>query len=147
MPRAEVSEPIGGVNYTFMYLTSTESIRTAALVAKKFLPALGKLIPQKGNLATLLDTDIQDLKLDDVFESVANNIEPDEVTALIQKLCSVVMADGKPIAFEDHFKGDVALALRIAKRSFEVNCGDFFGGAIGAFGLLKKATSATVKAE
>lgn len=137
MPREQVTEAIKGVTYTFMFLSSSEAIKTAAQVAKRIMPSIGKIIPKSGKLSSILEMELSDLNLDDAFSSFAQGLDPDETVALVQKLCSVVMADGKPIAFDEHFKGDVALALQVAKKSFSVNCGDFFADALAALGLKK----------
>ena len=144
MPRELVRAIIGGEEYTFGYLYTTAALEVATEVGLSILPALGKAIPKSGKISDLLEQDLGGLDLGGAFETLSHNMEPKKLSRLVQTLCAVVtspvgLLEGQN--FEDHFKGRTGDALKVAIKSFSVNCGDFFASVVGASGLLKKAAT------
>ncbi len=144
MPRASTALKLDGHSYTVMFLSSSQAIETATEVGAALLPALGKAFPKGGFKTGDALADL-DLDLGAGFETLAVSMQPAKVLALIKTLCSVVMLDGKGLLvdglFEEHFKGAPGEALKVARKSFEVNCGDFFASAVSLAGLTRQAAS------
>ena len=145
MPRDMVKFTIAGDTYSIGYMATSQAIKVATEVASRLLPPLGKVLPKSGSISDILKTDMSNLDMAGAFESLASRLDPDKMVELLQKLCSVVILDGQGLLdtnlFEEHFKGQIGVALKVAKKSFEVNCGDFFASAVSLSGLAKKAAS------
>ena len=150
MPRVMANAEIDGDKYLFGYLISSDSFEVAGEVAQRFLPTLGAIAP-KGKIQDALDKEVD---IAAVLGSVAGAMDPRAMLALCQKLCSVVTVAckdpkdpsgslGDSAVFEEHFKGRPGLMLKVAIKSFEVNCGDFFASAANLGGLLKKKMPTT----
>jgi hypothetical protein len=142
-----VKETIKGEAYQFGYLSSSLAIKTATEVAQRLLPPLGKIIPRSGSIQDLMKRDLSKLDVGAGFESLAQALDSEAVLAMIKTLCSVVIGPEGAIDFEEHFKGRPGLAVLVAKKSFEVNCSDFFASAAGLVGFLKTATTTPAKAK
>lgn len=132
-----VTETIDGESYTFQYLNTSDALEIAGEVAQKLIPVLGKLAGT-GNA----DTDLADLKIEQVAGALAASLEPKRMQELIKKLCTVVFKNpGGVINFEEDFRGRPGHALKVARKSFEVNCGDFFESAASLAGISLKGTT------
>lgn len=143
MPRTTTTLKLDGHSYTVMFLSSSQAIETATEVGAALLPALGRAFP-KGGLKTVSLADL-DLDLGAGFETLALSMQPAKILTLLKTLCSCVALDGQGLLveslFEEHFKGAPGQALKVAAKSFEVNCGDFFASAVSLAGLTKRAVS------
>lgn len=140
MPREDLAQTHDGVVYTFSYMQTSKALRIATDVARRALPAIGAMF--KG---ASMDDQTDKLNLEALTSVLATKMDPEEVTTLIAQLCSVVVANGVGVleggAFEEHFKGRPGLALTIAAKSFEVNCGDFFVSAVSLATSAKAAAT------
>ncbi len=152
MPRDLQTITIDGESYQMSYLVTSDSLKVAALVGKRLLPSVGKVLSGLGALNDakgLLEKDLSELKLDAALATLAETLDPEEINQLIQKLCSVVMVPGlgilNPQNFEEHFKGRPGHALKVAAASFEVNCKDFFGAAVSGVFKAMGSIQAQVK--
>lgn len=134
---------LDGHSYTIQYLSTSQAIETATEVGAALMPALGKVIPA-GSLTDAL-SGAASLDLGAGLEVLAKEMQPTKLLNLIKVLCSVVILDGKGLLadalFEDHFRGRPGAALKLAAKSYEVSCGDFFGSAVSLVGLTKRAAS------
>ncbi len=143
MPRTPTTLKLDGHSYTVMYLSTSQAIETATEVGTVLLPALGKAFPKGGLKGTSLAD--MDLDIGGGLETLAGAMKPLQVLALLKTLCSCVALDGAGLLvdnlFEEHFKGAPGRALKVASKSFEVNCGDFFASAVGLAGLTKRTAS------
>lgn len=135
---------LDGHSYIVQYLSSSQAIEVATEVGAALLPALAKALP-KGLKRDVSFMD-QDIDLGGGLESLATVLKPAKMLELVKQLCSVVVAEGEGLLdgaiFEEHFKGRPGAALRVAAKSYEVNCGDFFASAVSLVGLTKTAASA-----
>ena len=138
--RELIKEAIDGEVYTFGYLMTSEAVKVSIEVSKILLPAMGHVfsgIAVKKEVKDIAEANINMLNLDKCFAALADKLDPIQQLALYQKLVSVVTMDSGMMVFEEHFKGRPGHLLKVAKKSFEVNCGDFFESAIGFVGLKK----------
>ncbi len=141
MSRTPTTLKLDGHSYTVMYLSTSQAIETATEVGAVLLPALGKAFPKGG----VKDFSQQDLNIGGGLEALAGSMKPAQVLELIKTLCGCVALDGQGLLaeslFEEHFKGAPGRALKVASKSFEVNCGDFFASAVSLAGLTKRTAS------
>lgn len=141
MPRIDTKFSLEGIEFTAGYLTTSAAIEIATEVQLVILPALGRALPKSGKLSDILTAELSSVDLGGALETLAKALSPRSMQSLIARLCSVVICPEGVLEgaqFEEFFKGRPGLALRVASKSFEVNCGDFFGSAVSLVGLTKK---------
>lgn len=139
MPRSvtPITETIDGEVYVFQFLNTSVALNICAEVAKRVVPILGNLTGMKAGL----DTELGDIDFGQVASSVALAVEPEVLQRLVSQLCSVAFCQGGSQNFEEHYRGRPGHALKVAKKSFEVNCGDFFASAASLAGIQPGATT------
>jgi hypothetical protein len=148
-PTAAPKVALDGESYTFGYLPTSQALGVAIEVAQRFMPSIGALLPKGEGLAALFDKDMKEalgkLDLAGGLVVLAASMEPDACTTLIKKLNAVVVVDGVGLLddthFDEHYKGRPGLALKVAAKSFEVSCADFFAHAVSLVGFLKPKAS------
>ena len=142
--RNPVVAVIGSESYNFGYLNTSMALEVATEVGLALLPALGKALPKSGKLTDLMDKELGDVDLSGAFDTLSKNLTPKQFTRIVQTLCSVVASSSGLLAdqvYEEHFKGRTGDAIKVAMKSFSVNCGDFFQSVVGAVGLNRLPTT------
>jgi len=156
MARGMVTAQIDGETYHIGYLLTSEAVKLALEVAKRAAPIMGSGAKGvltnlgEGGAENLMASNVNDfikkLDLEGLGVMVAAAIEPAELEAIIQKLCSVAVPHGEGnTTYDAWYQGRPGHALKVAVKSFEVNCSDFFASAVSLGGLLKKKITTPAK--
>jgi hypothetical protein len=115
-------------------LPGLNAVRLKAKLAKKVFPAVGKFFSgikmktgAKGVKAAISDLDLSGIG--GAFESIAAEMEPDELEALILEILSQSRVDGKDVSdtdvFNVVFSRNMLFMYKVVLFSLEVNFGDF----------------------
>ena len=135
MPRDKVSKTFDDVEYTFFYLSTSKALAIASEIGKRAAPLFGAIASSsdKEALSKLPKKEREAKEAESVrqlFSSLGETLESEVIVRLTKELCSVVackdgMLDQASI-FDVHFQGKPEIAVQVAAKSFEVNCGGFF---------------------
>ena len=131
--REPVEGTVDGVAYIFMPLAPSIALKLIARIGKTILGPLGALFGKVKSIKALLDmkldADLSQFDLPKTFEALSNNLNEDEFEKTVRQLVEnqVLDATKTTIQYELYFqeKGPIHL-LKVARKSFEVNFGDFF---------------------
>lgn len=151
---------IDGEQYEVGYLTSSQAIETATLLAKRLIPSVGNafasfMVQATANPDIQVADALKKIDFGDAIPQLAAAMDPKEINGIVKLLCGVTSYEGPDedlskglldkTRFEEHFKGRPGHALKVAQASFEVNCSDFFGAAVSvameAMSLIRAKTT------
>lgn len=133
----EEERAIGDCTYRVTQLTSEPARRLFVRLFNVLGPSIGQLTGAVKSGSAILDAD-----LSGVFATLARDLTPDELEAVIKVLC-----DNKTIAydhdgkwpkldkkdFDFHFTGEVGKMFKVLAFAIEVNYRDFLGEIGGLF--------------
>jgi hypothetical protein len=107
------------------------------------LGLLGEQILQGKDTKKILDSDVKELAISKILDSLFKNLDVKETMTVIETLCKQVYFNGQPLSetFDVHFQADYVHLFKVIKTALEVQYGNFFQGIAGLQGLNAQATT------